>query len=103
MDLDYNIIGCHKNALLPDEGINKISKPDIYTVSKLNIDITQCAKYIFNDPLNLNTNTPSSYFTCKDYGTKKTLPKDRKRIQPRGIPRKYFNILKESHIKPLQK
>ena len=41
MDLDYNIIGCHKNALLPDEGINKISKPDLYTVSKPNLDITQ--------------------------------------------------------------
>ena len=88
MDLDYNIIGCHKNALLPNEGINKISKPDIYTVSKLNIDITQCAKYIFNDPLNLNTNTPSYNFTCKDYGTHTTPPKNRKGSQPGGISRK---------------
>ena len=41
MDRYYNTIGCHKNALLPDEGINNISKPDLYTVSKPNLDITQ--------------------------------------------------------------
>ena len=80
-----------------------VSKPGLDTDYKPNIDITQCANDLFNDPLNLNTNTPSYNFSCKDYGTHTTLPKDRKEIQPRGISRKEGNIPKESHLTSLQK
>ena len=103
MDCDYNIICFHRNALLPDSGSNKVSKPDLDTVSKPYLDITQCVKYLFNDLLNLNTNIPSSYSACKDYVTNTTLQNDRKRIQPGGISRKYDNRPKESHITSLQK
>ena len=48
------------NALLPDEGSNKISKPDPDTASKPNLDITNYDKYLFNEPLNLNSNITSS-------------------------------------------
>ena len=49
-------------VIIPDEGSNNVSKPGIDTASKPNLDITQFAKYLFNDPLNLNPNTPSSKF-----------------------------------------
>ena len=77
-DRDSDITGRHRNALLPDEGGNKFYKLDIDTSSKINIDITHCSKYLFNDPLNQNLSTPSSNFAFKDYGTPTTLPKDRK-------------------------
>ena len=54
---DSNIIGLRRNALLPDEGINKVSNPDIDMVFLNNIDITQCDKYLSNDTLNININT----------------------------------------------
>ena len=73
---------------LPDEGSNNVSKPVIYMASKPNLDITQFAKYLFNDPLNLNPNTPSSNFAFKYYGIHKTLPKGRKEIQPGVISSK---------------
>ena len=59
---DYNIIGYHRNVILPDEESNNFSKPGLDTTFKPNLDITQFAKYIFNDPLNLNPNTASSNF-----------------------------------------
>ena len=77
-DHDSNIIVRHRNVILPDEGSNNVSKPDIYTASKPNLGITQFAKYIFNDPLYLNPNTPSSNFACKYYFMHKTQPKGRK-------------------------
>ena len=77
-DHDSNIIGFHRNALFPDEGGNKVSNPDLDTASKHNLDITQCANYLFNDPFNIDLDTPSSNFSCKDYGTPTTPPKDRK-------------------------
>ena len=77
-DHDYNIIGFHRKALLTDDIINKVYNPDIDMSSKPNIEITQCAKYLFNETLNLSTNTPSSNFSCTDYVTHTTLPKDRK-------------------------
>ena len=40
-DYDSNIIGCHSNVILPDEGSNKVSKPDIDTDYRLNLYITQ--------------------------------------------------------------
>ena len=57
-----NIIGHQRNALLPDEENNKFLKPYIYTAYKNNLEITQCYKYLFNNPLNLNTTTSSSNF-----------------------------------------
>ena len=40
---------------------------------KYDLDITQCAKYLFNDPLNLNLKPPSSNFARKDFDTPRTL------------------------------
>ena len=54
----------------------RVFKPDIDMVSKPNLEINQWAKYLFNDPLNINTNKPSYNFSCKAYGTQTTLPKD---------------------------
>ena len=59
---DSNTIGPHSNALLPDEESNKTSNTDIDTASKPYLHTTQCAKYIFNDPLDLNLKPPSSSF-----------------------------------------
>ena len=64
-DYDSNIIGHHRNTLLPDEGSNKVYNPDLGTSFKNNLDITQCAKYLLDDPLNINHNTPSSNVECK--------------------------------------
>ena len=77
-DNDSNIIGCHSNGLLTNEGRNKVSNPDLDTASKPDIDITKCTQYIYNNPLNLNLNTSSSNFSFRDYGTPTTPPKDRK-------------------------
>ena len=98
---DSNVIGHHRKVLLPDEGSNNVSKPDLDNDSKPNIDITQCAKYLLNDPL--NPNSPSSNFSCKYYGTPKTLPKDMKESQPGGISRKEVNIPEEYRLTSLQK
>ena len=103
IDYNSNIIGHHNNMLIPDEGSNKVSKPDLDTASKPNLDITQCAKYLFNDPLNLNLSTPSSNFVCKYYGTPITPPKDSKYIQPGVNSCKEGNIHEESHLISLQK
>ena len=81
-DYDSNIIGRHRNTLLPDEGSNMVSKPYLNTASKTDIDITQYDKYLLNELLNPNINSPSSNFSCKDYGTLTTLTKDRKETQP---------------------
>ena len=70
-----NIIGHQNNVLPSDEGSNKVSNTDIDMDSKPNISITQYAKYLFNETLNPNTNTPSSNFSHKDYGTPATLTK----------------------------
>ena len=43
-DYDYNSIGPQINALLTDEGINEVSKPDLDTASKPDIVITQFDK-----------------------------------------------------------
>ena len=40
-DHNSNITGHHRNTLLPDEGSNKVSKTDLDTASKPNLDITQ--------------------------------------------------------------
>ena len=64
--------------LFPDERSNNDSDVDTDTASKPNLDITQCSKYLYNDPLNTNPNTPSSNFLCKYYGTPTKIPKDRK-------------------------
>ena len=61
----YNIIVHPRNALIPVDGSNKVSNTDSNTASKHNLETTQFAKYIFNDSLNLNTNTPSSIFCAK--------------------------------------
>ena len=74
---DSNIIGLHRNYLLPDEGSNKVSKPELDMASKPYIKIIKCAKYILNDPLNQYQHT-SSNFLCKYYGTPTTLTNDRK-------------------------
>ena len=71
--------------------INNFYNSDLDTDSKPDLDITRCAKYLINDPLNINPNTPSSNFACKDYGTHRTLPKDRNNIQPGGISHKGGN------------
>ena len=81
-DYDSSIIGLHRNYLLPDEGSNKVFKPDLDMASKPYLDIIKCNKYLFNDPFNININTPSSDFKFKYYGTPINLPKDRKEIQP---------------------
>ena len=52
-----NIIGHHRNALLPDEEVYKVSNPGLYMDSKPNLDINHCAKYLFNDQLDINLNT----------------------------------------------
>ena len=44
IDYDSNIIGRHRNTLLPVEGSNKVSKPGLDTASKYNLETTQCAK-----------------------------------------------------------
>ena len=90
-DHDSNIIGCHRNALLPDEGSNTVYNPYLDTASKPNLGITKCDKYLFNDLLNLNINTPSYKFEYKDYGTPKSLPKDMKETQLGGISFKEDN------------
>ena len=87
----------------PMRVVIRFYKPDLDTVSKPCIDICQCATYLFNDPLNLNTNPPSSYFSCKEYGTDTTLPKDRKKVQPGGISRKDDNRPKHYYLTSLQK
>ena len=43
-DYDSNIKGCHRNAILPDEGSNNIPNTDLDTASKSNIAISQFAK-----------------------------------------------------------
>ena len=98
IDYNSNIIGHHNNMLIPDEGSNKVSKPDLDTASKPNLDITQCAKYLFNDPLNLNLSTPSSNFACKYYVTHTTLPKDSNQSQPGNISHKEGNRPENSHL-----
>ena len=95
---DSNIICIHRNALLPDEGKNSFSRTDLDTSSKPDLDITQCARYLFNEPLHLNINTQSYNLVCKYYVTptiipKDTLPNNRRMIQPGGISRKDSNIL----------
>ena len=102
-DHDFNIIGHHRNSLLPDEWINKVSNPDIDTASKPNFYITQCTKYLFNDPLNININTSSYNVVCKCYVTPTTLPKYRKKVQPGRISSKEGNRPEESHLTYLQK
>ena len=77
-DHDSNIIGRHWNALLSDEWSDKVYMPDLDTVSKRIIDIAQCAKYLSNDSLNQNIDTPGSNFSYKYYVTPTNLPKDRK-------------------------
>ena len=106
-DYDSYIVGPHRNALLPNEGSNEISKPDIYTASKPDLFIPQCAKYLFNYPLDLNINTPSSNLSWKGYGTLTTLPKDtlkkyKKESQPGGISRKEGNRPEDTHITSFQ-
>ena len=101
-DHNFNIIGRHMNTLLPDEGSNKVSKPDLDVDSKHNIDITHFSKYLCNDPLNPNTNAPSSNCTCKDYVTHTTPPKDRKESQPGRISCKEGNRSEDLHLTPLQ-
>ena len=64
-EYESDIIGCHRSEILPDEGSNKVSKPNLDTDSKPDLDITQCTNYLFNDPLNLNINTPSYNFSYK--------------------------------------
>ena len=64
---------------------------------KYEIFIAQCDKYLLNDPLNLNLDTPSSNIAYNGYGTPKTLPKYtlakfRKEYQPGGIPCNQDNI-----------
>ena len=103
IDRDYNIIGCHRSALLPNEGSNKVSNPDNYTASKPNLGTTQCAKYLLNEKMNINPNTTSFNFSCKDYGVPTTLPKDRKEIQPGRISRKEGNRPEVSHLTSFQK
>ena len=66
-DYDSNIIVHHRKVLLSDEGSNKVSKTDLDMDSKPNPDMNQCSKYLFNDKLNLNRNTPSYHFACRDY------------------------------------
>ena len=100
-DNDSNIIGRHRNVILPDDGSNKVSKPDIDTDYKPNIDIIKCDKNLFNDPLNLSTNTPSSNVECKYYDTYTTLPRVRKEIQPVGFSRKEGNVPEEYHLTSL--
>ena len=51
-DYDSSIIGLHRNYLLPDEGSNKVFKPDLDMASKPYLDIIKCNKYLFNDPFN---------------------------------------------------
>ena len=65
---------------------------------KPNIDITQCTKWIFNDPFNLNINTPSSNFLCKEYGTPTTLPNHRKESKHVWISCNEVSRPEESHI-----
>ena len=43
-DYDYNSIVPQRNALLTDEGINEVSKPDLDTASKPDVVITQFDK-----------------------------------------------------------
>ena len=102
-DCYYNIIGPHINELLPDEGRNEVSKPDFDTASKHDFVITQCAKYLLHDPLNININNPGSNIAYKGYGTPTDLPKDtpqkcRKESQTGGISRYEGNIIEESHL-----
>ena len=98
IDHDPNIIGHHRNALLTYEGNNNVYKPDFDMASKPNIDITQFNKYIFDDPLNININTPSSNFACQAYSTPTTLPKYRKDIQHGRVSHKDGNIPEEYHL-----
>ena len=74
IDYDSNTISYHMNALLPGEGINKAYKHDIYMDYKPYLFITQFAKYLFNNPFNLNLNTPSSNLSCKGHVKSTTLP-----------------------------
>ena len=102
-DYDYNIIGPHRNALFPDDGSNEVSKPVFDTASKPDLVITQCAKYLLNDPLNLNINNPGSCIACKYYVkhtalSKDTLPKCRKGSRPGVISRYEGNIPEEYHL-----
>ena len=55
-------IGHHRYALLTDECSIKAYKPELNMTSKPNLDITQCAKYILNNPLNFILNSPSYDF-----------------------------------------
>ena len=87
-DCGLHIIGQHKNALLTDEVSDKVSNPDIDTDSKTDLDTTQCANYLLNDPLNLSINTPSYNFEFEDYDTTTILPRDMKQSQPGRILRK---------------
>ena len=96
-------IGHHRYALLTDECSIKAYKPELNMTSKPNLDITQCAKHILNEPLNINIDTPSSNFSRKDYGTPTTLPKDRKENHPRRISRKDGNIPEDYQLIPFQK
>ena len=75
---DSNIISFHRNSPLLYEVSIKVYKPGLDTAYKPNLDITQCNKYIFKNPYNININTLSYNFVCKYYGTPTTQPKDRK-------------------------
>ena len=106
---DFNIISHHRNALITDEGRNKVSNPDTYTYSKPDLYTTQCNKNPYNYPLSLNLNTPSSNFACKEYVistilTTYNLPKYIKGIKPVGISR-YLHLTlfhKENYSKQHQ-
>ena len=72
------------------------------------MDTTKCAKYLFNDPLNINLKPPSSTFPLKDYGTtqtlpKNTLPKYSKEIQSGVITRKEGKLPEDFHLTSFQK
>ena len=60
-----NIIGRHRNAILPEKRIKKVSKPGLETASKPNFDKIHYAKFLVNEPLDININTLSYNFSCK--------------------------------------
>ena len=100
---DSNILDRHRTAFLTNEGRNKAYNPDPDKDSTPDLDITQCTKKLFNDPLNLNIKPPSSNFSKKDNGTPIIPPKYRKGSQPGRISYKEGNRTDDYNLKTSHK